>query len=124
MTLDRIPMLTNLARRNILGAQNSDGVLCQQGADSVFHMFFNCSFAFLVRGNLYNCFQVTFPVEPKLHSKSHLGLVRGKKLKKIWMVPWFANCWSIWLARNKKIFQHEGVDLLNVMDHIKYRSCH
>lgn len=67
---------------------------------------------------------MTLPDDPKLHFKNHLGLVRGKKLKRIWMVPWFATVWSIWLARNKGIFQLEGFDLLNVLDQIKIRSWH
>lgn len=92
MILERIPTLSNLARRNIVENQNLVCVLCNQGTETASLLFFNCSFAFMVWGKVYSClgFQVTFPVESKLHFKSHLELMRRKKLKKIWMIPWFA----------------------------------
>lgn len=68
-------------------------------------------------------FQVALPFEAKLHFVNHHGLVRGKKLKKVWMVVWFTTLWSIWLHRNSIIFEQQ-VDVLSTFDIIKARSWH
>lgn len=55
---------------------------------------------------------------------NHNGMVRGKKLKRVWSVAWITTIWSMWLHRNNIIFNQEQVNLLSTFDLIKVRSWH
>ena len=61
------------------------------------------------------------PISSSDHFLYYGGLIRGKKTK-VWYILWHETVWSIWLLRNKIIFQHESFDMIYLLDFIKVQS--
>lgn len=56
------------------------------------------------------------------HFLQHAGLLEEKKFVEVWRTCWFGVVWSIWLMRNKLIFENKLTDLNQVCDLIKIRT--
>ena len=56
-----------------------------------------------------------------MHFKQHCFV--GSKAEKLgWWAVWCACVWSIWLARNKTVFQNVEINARAVFEDVKYRS--
>ena len=51
-----------------------------------------------------------------------MGWLKGKRKKKVWLVIWFATVWNVWIARNKKVFQGEAINVTKIVENIKFLS--
>lgn len=97
---------------------------CVEEMESMDHLIFNCNKTMMIWKMVYRWagFDVVLPAVGKQHFAQHRGLVRGKKLKKNWMVIWFSTIWSIWLARNGIVFNDETFDSIQLLHLIKFRA--
>lgn len=88
------------------------------------HLIFGCSNSMLLWKMVYKWtgFEVVLPTVGRSHYLYHRGMVRGRGLKKLWMVIWFATTWSIWISRNDAIFNVVPFDAIQTLDLIKFRA--
>lgn len=122
--MDRAPSRMNLWKRNIIeDVEGLNCVFCEAGLETLDHLLFGCCRSLLLWKSVYRWtgFEVVLPAATKQHYLNHRGMVRGKELKKLWMVIWFATTWSIWLSRNAVIFNQEPFDESKQLEIIKPR---
>lgn len=57
------------------------------------------------------------------HFVQFFGLVSGgRRVKQRYQVIWFSMIWSIWLARNRLIFDAVATEIAEVVDSVKWLS--
>ncbi|XP_058726707.1 uncharacterized protein LOC131598090 [Vicia villosa] len=114
----------NLYRRNVNG---KGSIRCIGGCDtveSIPHLFFEC----LYFSGIWKFVCKWLRISTALHGDSiaHLaqfeGLIGGdKEISSKVRVIWLACCWSIWKARNAKIFNNKEVETKKIIeDSIEY----
>lgn len=119
MILDRIPIKMNLDKRKIsvwmLPQCFVQFAMIFKNLNTYFLMWF------IGRGWVNVLFLAGFDSSTELgktHFTNHLSLVKGKTLRRIWMIIWLVAIWSIWLDRNDIIF-NEQVELKRMLVLIK-----
>jgi hypothetical protein len=122
---NRIPSKENLFKRGILTNAAS---ICVGGCDSIestSHLFFECPIAFNIWMNIFRWLGVI----SVLHNNSIVkfnafcGVVQGNKRQQLGLsTVWFACLWSIWKARNAKIFQNKLISCSAIIEETKLLS--
>nr|KYP39460.1 hypothetical protein KK1_039239 [Cajanus cajan] len=113
----------NIVRRGVL-LIHEDCVFCNNREEDVTHLFLHCDVASSVWYSL--CRWLGFSsclsdsVEGQLLTMS--GFVAGKKPARVVVTIWVATVWSLWLHRNKIVFNNGVCDVLEVVESVKYRS--
>ncbi|CAL0333597.1 unnamed protein product [Lupinus luteus] len=126
MSLDGVPTLSNLKRRGVVRSPSSSN--CQLRGleeESVDHLFFHCSFSYGVWQGIYSWFGMSSVLHSDVKSNfyGHEALLRlGKNRRRQWMCIWFVTLWSIWLNRNKVIFEKKSSSLEEIMFSIQLHS--
>jgi hypothetical protein len=125
MLLDRIPTKINLAKRRIVGVEDSKRcVFCEDGDESVTHLFLHCVWVSRVWREVMRWLDFTFITPPNLfiHAICWTRGVGTKKLRKAGWLIWHAVVWGVWKARNDRIFNDKSVEVVELVDHIKVLS--
>ncbi|GKV10568.1 hypothetical protein SLEP1_g21912 [Rubroshorea leprosula] len=125
VTQDRIPSKVNLWMRGVLRDVSMIMCkMCEEGDESTRHLFLHCHIANILWGRCC-CWWGVEGVLAESCSKAfvqHEGWFKDKRLREGWEVIWFAVIWTIWLARNGKIFNNETVDTDQLFQLIQARS--
>ncbi|XP_020203066.1 uncharacterized protein LOC109788691 [Cajanus cajan] len=123
LLLRSLPVRQALVRRGVL-LIHEDCVFCNNREEDVTHLFLHCDVASSVWYSL--CRWLGFSsclsdsVEGQLLTMS--GFVAGKKPARVVVTIWVATVWSLWLHRNKIVFNNGVCDVLEVVESVKYRS--
>ncbi|XP_019447203.1 PREDICTED: uncharacterized protein LOC109350421 [Lupinus angustifolius] len=110
-----VPTRMNLARRGIIGSLPSTlCAFCGELEESSDHLFFTCSLSYSVWQKLYSLFGIysILPSSTGSNFLSHWHLFgEAKNFHQQWMTIWFVTIWSLWLVRNKIIFEESSFNL-------------
>ncbi|GKU93948.1 hypothetical protein SLEP1_g7497 [Rubroshorea leprosula] len=125
LVLDKIPTKVNLLRRGVIKDTNETKcALCNEEEEVTTHMFLNCKIArwvwkacskwwgskMSVHRDCWNTFQ------------SIERYTKGTKIKEGLDSNWKTAVWSIWIARNQKIFHNKKVNPVTLLELIQMRS--
>ncbi|XP_019455102.1 PREDICTED: uncharacterized protein LOC109356226 [Lupinus angustifolius] len=121
-----VPTRMNLARRGNIGSLPSTlCAFCGELEESSDHLFFTCSLSYSVWQKLYSLFGIysILPSSTGSNFLSHWHLFgEAKNFHQQWMTIWFVTIWSLWLVRNKIIFDESSFHLDEVMFIINLHS--
>jgi hypothetical protein len=108
LLLDRIPTRENLRRRGIITTGNSRCPLCNEVEESACHLFLHCRYTTGFWYAIYRWFGVCVMLLPSLPVSYAMlvGCGSNKKRRKGLLIVWLAMIWSVWKARNNKVFNN------------------
>ncbi|XP_076927656.1 uncharacterized protein LOC143591291 [Bidens hawaiensis] len=118
--LDHLPTKAALRRRNT-NTDNSVCVFCNDGEETVDHIFMACGFAtgawegVLRWCGLPNFFVFSVKDLMELHKSKGILLVKKEILKGMVMIC----CWRIWKAKNEHIFNNKRCKVVDIVADIK-----
>ncbi|XP_076898219.1 uncharacterized protein LOC143551729 [Bidens hawaiensis] len=119
--LDRLPTKSTLRRKNI-HSDNALCVLCEDGEESVDHMFTGCGFSIgvwecILRRRGLPMFFFAFSLKDLMEIHNMYGLstfqkdiVRGMAI---------ACCWRIWKARSEQNFENKRCKVVEIIADVK-----
>ncbi|PWA80208.1 RNA-directed DNA polymerase, eukaryota [Artemisia annua] len=118
--MSKIPTADALIRRNMAGVEGMCSV-CEEGLESVEHLFTSCSVALMVWNLICKWTHVqrffAFSFKDLIEMHDHVGL-KGKA-KVVFQGIIFISCWAIWRARNKLKFEGIKIKVEEVVSEIK-----
>ncbi|GKV05586.1 hypothetical protein SLEP1_g17582 [Rubroshorea leprosula] len=123
--MDRIPTRSNLFKRGIIKeVEERKCALCMGEEEDSSHLFLNCSVAKWLWKACTKWWGVKIVLQKECWPTfQHLGAWTKKTYKKEgWDCIWNAMLWTVWMARNKKIFDNAEVNLIKLFDLIQLRS--
>lgn len=119
---NRIATRVNLSSRGVSLTNNSSLCpICSSFEESEDHVLFTCDFATKIWKlidhwwNMYTARRAT----PKDHLLQHSGLLRGRNIRRVWILIWMTAIWSIWIERNNVVFKGAAPCLARVDELIK-----
>lgn len=125
LLLDRIPTKVNLAKRRIMGMEDSKRcVFCDGEDESAVHLFLHCAFTSKVWREVMGWLNFNFIIPPNLftHALCWSREVRSKFLRRgAWLI-WHAVVWVVWKSRNERIFNNKIIGVEEMVDQIKVLS--
>lgn len=125
LLLNRIPTKDNLLRRRILAPVSLGRCeFCDQVGETAAHLFLHCEWMFKVWSKVGGWLGINFITPQSLfqHFECWNGEIGMRKLRKgFWMI-WHAVLWTIWKARNDRIFNTLVKDFGEIVDEIKMLS--
>jgi len=122
---DRIPTKRNLAIRNSLPSDSSlECVWCNNSVEDSTHLFLHCEGVSMVWCKLMEWVEFNFLIPPNLFIlwECWNGAILNKKLRRGVRLIWHAAIWSIWKARNDRIFNNVDIDVEELLESIKVLS--
>ncbi|GKV10561.1 hypothetical protein SLEP1_g21905 [Rubroshorea leprosula] len=125
VTQDRIPSEVNLWRKGVLRDVSMIMCkMCEEGDESTRHLFLHYHIANILWGRCCRWWGVEGVLAESCSEAfvQHKGWFKDKRSREGWEVIWFAVIWTIWLARNGKIFNNETVDTDQLFQLIQARS--
>jgi hypothetical protein len=124
---NRIATKDNLCKRGVID-QRSIRCLGECGAEeSITHLFFECPIFAGIWYRISNWLRIpsAFHNEGMSHMKQFEGLAgSGRVFTNRICVIWFAAIWSIWKARNDKLFKNKEIKLDSILESVKRLSWH
>nr|GEU36442.1 RNA-directed DNA polymerase, eukaryota, reverse transcriptase zinc-binding domain protein [Tanacetum cinerariifolium] len=113
----------NLSRRGIDIASISCGT-CDQGVETVSHLFFRCDMAQQVRRLINRWWMVPDLVTESFEDwRIWVSNIRmGSKTKKMFEGVYYVAWWLLWMFRNKKLFEVKGPSKATFFDDVVSRS--
>ncbi|XP_017256587.1 uncharacterized protein LOC108226154 [Daucus carota subsp. sativus] len=123
LQLSILPTKVLLSTRNIIPDDGSWCPLCSTDKENIPHLFWECSYAKMVWSQMFSWWQINPIPQEEMSVMSIWSQVRQfsiKKAKVAWRVSVSATFWSIWLARNQKIFRHADIPVLSLVVYIKH----
>jgi hypothetical protein len=109
LILDRIPTKVDLAKRRLLGSEDSKWcVFCGLEDEAVTHLFLHCNVSARVWRGVMNWMQFNLITPPNLtiHILNWSSPLNTKRLRKgAWLI-WHAVIWIILKMRNDRIFNN------------------
>lgn len=120
---DRIPTKINLAIRNCFPPDTSyECVWCNNTAEDATHLFLHCEGVKVVWCKIMEWLDFNFIIPPNLFIlwECWNGAVLNNKTRKGVRIIWHAVIWSIWKARNDRIFNNAVIE---VEDLLQSRFC-
>ncbi|XP_076895079.1 uncharacterized protein LOC143547568 [Bidens hawaiensis] len=118
--MKRIPTKDVLEKRNI-PVLNKSCILCDSGIESADHIYTGCMVAAVVWENISRWCKVPpifgFSVRDllELHKVNYIGANKNEVLHGIIIIA----CWTIWKARNEKVFEGKDVKIEEIIADIK-----
>ncbi|GKV47437.1 hypothetical protein SLEP1_g54341 [Rubroshorea leprosula] len=123
--MDRIPTRSNLFKWGIIKeVEERKCALCMGEEEDSSHLFLNCSVAKWLWKACTKWWGVKIVLQKECWPTfQHLRAWTKKTYKKEgWDCIWNAMLWTVWMARNKKIFDNAEVNLIKLFDLIQLRS--
>jgi hypothetical protein len=121
--LDKIPLRFNLSRRGVIKPlESKDCVFCRKVEETSQHLFLHCNFALGVWYAIFNWLGFAYISPPNLliSFASMAGMGVSKRRKKGLLLLWQVVLWSIWRARNDRLFNNKEASVYEVVDSIKH----
>ncbi|GLT32030.1 hypothetical protein SLA2020_067240 [Shorea laevis] len=122
---DKIPTKMNLIKRGIThGIEDCKCDFCGNQMEEASHLFIHCE----VAHNLWNACYRWWGINSALDKDclkvfhQHSSLINMTEKKEGWSCIWFAVIWTIWLARNERIFRGKEVDNNRLLELVQLRS--
>ncbi|KAK1429570.1 hypothetical protein QVD17_11783 [Tagetes erecta] len=117
---DRIATRRALSYRGV-PMDNTRCPLCGDYDETANHLFASCYIFHLVWQHISNWCKIhpffVFTTRDILEAHTHINVVSKKK--KIIQAIILTACWSLWKARNEKIFEDKEIDLSTLLEEIK-----
>ncbi|GKV11964.1 hypothetical protein SLEP1_g23173 [Rubroshorea leprosula] len=122
LLLNKIPTKANLFKRGVISqTQELICCFCNEHVEDRDHLFLKCRIVDeiwnkcfkwwnLQKTNFENCWEAFV---------KHAESPPHAKRKKGWEAIWFSVTWTVWLTRNRKLFQKEEVDTARIYHSIK-----
>jgi hypothetical protein len=123
---DRIPTKENLTRRGVLqqplGGDNC--VWCNHNLETANHLFLHCKTAHLVWYDIFKWLGVVIIMPPNVMSlfDCFVAAAKNKKSRKGFLLIWHTVVWSLWGARNNRIFNNTAKEDKEIVEEIKVLS--
>lgn len=125
LMLSKLPTRVALNRRGIIPDDQSLACpFCLSHQENLSHLFFLCSEASKIWNAVFSWLGINSVIhyDPAINFL-HLGaFLSGKNSKSFKHLIWSASVWSIWLNRNRIVFQGEIFDLHRILTQIKLLS--
>ena len=122
LLLDKIPTKINLAKRILMGVEESKRcVFCECGDESAIHLFLHCEWFSKVWRAVMRWLNFNFITPPNLFIQTFCWYreVGSKKLRRgAWLI-WHA---VVWKSRNNRIFNDKIFEVEELVDQIKVLS--
>lgn len=123
--LDRLPTKRFLCSRGFLFSnEDLKCGMCGSYEETASHLFLSCSWAWSIWGAMFSWWEVSWVCPNSLEDMiiQWVGGFHRRGSKKAWEAVFFATMWSIWLGRNRKIFQNVSISIPEIVELIKLRS--
>jgi hypothetical protein len=122
---DRVPTKDNLLLRGVLPRTSGDNcVWCNDLRESTSHLFLHCNMALVVWYGIFKWLGVVIVVPPNLFYLFYWlsSAAKSKKARRGFRLVWHSVVWSIWLARNNRIFNNVLIQPMELVEEIKVLS--
>nr|KYP66064.1 Putative ribonuclease H protein At1g65750 family [Cajanus cajan] len=123
LLLNSLPVRASLARRGI-PVSNVFCALCNNEAENVCHLFLHCRISCKIWYLVLRWLGISACLPNALDELllSMDGFACVKKQGRIFTTIWISVIWSLWLLRNRIIFNDGVLDIMEIVEAIKYRS--
>ncbi|GKV14964.1 hypothetical protein SLEP1_g25762 [Rubroshorea leprosula] len=125
LLLNRLPTKSNLLKRG-LGVIMGDGNcnLCQEEEEDETHLFLKCKNVRWIWKECARLWGINIEIQEDCWKTfEHPGAwTKNTRVRKGWDCTWSAIVWSIWLMRNRRIFQNQEMDSGKLLDLVQIRS--
>ncbi|GKV09632.1 hypothetical protein SLEP1_g21103 [Rubroshorea leprosula] len=125
LVLDRIPTKVNLLKRGVIkDMEESKCVVCEEHEEDAAHLFLRCR----MTQWLWEACAKWWGAEVKLDidclkTFENFGeWSKGTRTRQGWDCIWSTVVWTVWLARNQKLFQHKEINAGKLFELIQLRS--
>ncbi|XP_057444445.1 uncharacterized protein LOC130736659 [Lotus japonicus] len=125
LLLDRLPTRDNLRRRHLLGEDDDARCpLCQQADETSEHLFSLCPVTTRLWSACYawRGMQSVLSASVREHFLQFPMIGRSKKQQAGEWALWMSLVWTVWMLRNKVVFQGANVELENTSKLIQVKS--
>lgn len=122
---NRIPTKGNLSIRQVLSPETSlDCAMCEGELELANYLFLHCDFARKVWDSIMRWLGMHFLTPPNLFILWECwdGAATSNKIRNGFRMIWHAVAWSIWRARNDRIFNYNIGEVNELVEAIKVLS--
>ncbi|GKV05277.1 hypothetical protein SLEP1_g17307 [Rubroshorea leprosula] len=122
---DKIPTKLNLHKRGTIQAlEDCKCALCGKEAENTSHLFIHCNFAWHLWNDCFKWWGLIHVLDKDCWKvfQQHPNPLRRAKWKEGWECIWFGIVWTIWLARNEKIFQEKEPNKMRLLELVQIRT--
>ncbi|CAJ2631518.1 unnamed protein product [Trifolium pratense] len=123
---DRVPTKVNLLLRGVIHHGGGEGncVWCVDFRESSSHLFLRCKMALEVWYAIFKWLGVVIVMPPNLFHLFYClsEAATNKKVRNGYRLVWHSVIWSIWKARNNRIFSNLVKETLEVVEDVKVIS--
>ncbi|GKV15062.1 hypothetical protein SLEP1_g25863 [Rubroshorea leprosula] len=122
---DKIPTKMNLLKRGIIqDIAESKCVLCGLASEDSNHLFIHCKIAWELWNSCYRWWGSKQVLDRDCGRmfEQHPFTFNIKGVRGGWECIWFSAVWSIWLARNEKLFRGKEVEAGRLLELVQVRA--
>ncbi|GKV39902.1 hypothetical protein SLEP1_g47602 [Rubroshorea leprosula] len=122
---DKIPTKLNLHKRGIIPAlEDCKCALCGREAENTSHLFIHCNFAWHLWNACFKWWGYIHVLDKDCWKvfQQHPNPLRRAKWKEGWECIWFGIVWTLWPARNEKIFREKEPDRRRLLELVQIRT--
>ncbi|GKV26097.1 hypothetical protein SLEP1_g35450 [Rubroshorea leprosula] len=122
---DKIPTKLNLLKRGIIqDIADCKCILCGLVSEDSNHLFIHCKIAWGLWNSCYRWWGSKQVLDRDCGRvfEQHPFIFNIKEVRRGWECIWFSVIWSIWLARNEKLFRGKEVESGRLLELVQVRS--
>ena len=103
--------------------EEANCVLCNGAIESAHHLLYECQFTQIVRNRLFNFLKCRPDAANLQEEILKMNKINKKKTDRAKLIVgiWTEMIYSIWMSRNKKIFENRNSNTKEVIDQIVFR---
>jgi hypothetical protein len=125
LLLERLPTRDALFNKGVITNNiEKSCAFCSNMDETLHHCFLGCHFIATVWRDVYYWMGISHLSASNVqqHFIVFGDIIKGKKCKKVKQLIWLATMWSIWRSRNNILFRGDVVNIITLVDQIKYIS--
>ena len=122
--LERLNTKSMLVKKKILQSQDNICSFCAQQEENIDHLLLNCQ----VSWSIWCHIAVDFGIQVIRHQRFRCfyewwmsKTFPNRTRKKLFILAFFAIAWSLWLKRNKMVFEQHEMDIQAMLHIIRWR---